>query len=123
MLDGMRINSVFDAYTIRDLQVFVQFLQSLEGSATNISAVQQIILETINNKLGDVSVLRQQMDRKHPDSPIGLRCSQCGGPVHISAVNTSPRNNIGGGYHTAVECLDGVCLHQEYSEKFIEEYQ
>lgn len=124
------IKKRLQTYTGSELQHFNHILNYFEAIGSDFPTARKIVQSVIAVKMTEVRTFkgkrlqRQRVEKTAAVNNPGLqRCSVCGGPVHISAVNDSPRTNIGGDYHSVIECLVHGCLHQEYSPMFVEEYK
>lgn len=112
------------AYEGRELQHFIHMLNYFESVGADLitarTAAQEVLNDMVATAYGTNRV--RGRNRSMPNPPR-ITCNVCGSPAAAYPVNVSPSTMIDGGYQSVVSCLNSDCLHQEFSDKSIEDYQ
>lgn len=114
---------VLDQYPMGQILDFLVILKEIgktDGSAEGFLSFAEEHFRGLRMKA--LEAMKATQIVAHDHRLMCPRCPECGMPMNLIHVNTSPRNQIGGRWRSMWQCADLVgCGHDELSEKTYDE--
>lgn len=93
-----------------------------KSKISNDEFIEWVGQKVLGVKLEIEEAKKDRIEFDHQVKYHSRRCPDCGSHLNITPVNSSKRDQVGGGYHSAWQCIDMLnCGYEEYSTKIVEE--